>query len=843
MKVPVSWLKDFVDIDMSIPELAEVMTMAGMEVTHIDYIGLPESDLPWDREKLVLGHILRVEQHPNADKLVLATVDIGADEPETVVTGAPNLFPYIGQGDISALGLKSPFVMEGATVYDGHAKEPGKKMKLKGRAIRGIMNRHMLCSEKELGISDEHEGIMLMESDAAPGTPLVDILGDAVLEFDVLPNIARTTSILGVAREIAALTGKKLRYPNFTIEPTGKPLADRLSIETTVPELNPRFVGVLIEGIEIKPSPYWMQLRLRLAGMRPINNIVDVSNYVMLEIGQPNHAFDWDVLQTRAAEYSDDGKVRIITRLAEKGEKLRTLDDEVREMPPSAVMVTDPKSALSIAGIMGGMESEVQPTSKNILIESAAWNFINIRQTATALKLHSEAGYRFSRGVHPSQAMLGALRAAKLIHALAGGVIAADMVDNYPLPPKTITLELSTADVTRLLGISLDRDTVQNYLEGLEFICEPIGDEALRVTVPDHRLDISADPVIGRADLVEEIVRMYGYDKIPHTELNDALPPQRNNPKLDWEMTLQDLLVDVGMQEIITYRLTTPEAEARLTPGAEPLDDSQYVALVNPSTADRRVMRRSLLNSVLEIAAANSRFTDELALFELSSVFLPTENDILPIEQTRAALVLSGPRAPHNWQDGDAAPADFFDMKGIIEAVLDGLHVPKVSYRPTEHSTFYPGRVAEIVSGDTVLGVMGQLHPQVVSAYELPEDVPVLAADLDVETLISLASDSYRVAPVPRFPAVQQDIAVVVDESVSAAELESVIRKAGGFLLADVRLFDIYRGEQIGAGKKSMAYNLWFQSPDKTLNDKVVAKQQNRIVKALEKQLGAKLRS
>ncbi len=844
MKVPVSWLKDFVDIKLSIPELAELMTMAGMEVTHIDYIGLPEADLPWDREKLVLGHVLRVEQHPNADKLVLATVDIGADEPETVVTGAPNLFPYIGQGDISALGLKSPFVMEGATVYDGHAKVPGKKMKLKGRAIRGIMNRHMLCSEKELGISEEHEGIMLMEAvDAAPGTPLVDVLGDAVLEFDVLPNIARTTSIIGVAREIAALTGQKVRYPDYTIEPTGKSLADRLRIETTDPVLNPRFIGVLVEGIEIKPSPYWMQLRLRLAGMRPINNMVDVSNYVMLEVGQPNHAFDWDVLQARAAEYSDDGTVHIITRLAKPGEKLRTLDDEVREMPPSAVMVTDPKSALSIAGIMGGLESEVQPTSKNILIEAAAWNFINIRQTATALKLHSEAGYRFSRGVHPSLSMLGALRAAKLIHELAGGVISADMVDNYPLPPEKITLELSTADVARLLGIELSRDTIQRYLDGLEFTCEPLGDDRLRVTVPDHRMDISADPVIGRADLVEEIVRMYGYDKIPHSELTDALPPQRNNPKLDWEEKLKDLLVDVGMQEIITYRLTTPEAEARLTPEQPPLDDSRYVALVNPSTAERRVMRRSLLNSVLEIAAANSRFTDEIALFEVSAVFLPQDDALLPREQTRLAMVLAGARAPHSWQDGDAAPMDFFDLKGVLESVLAGLHVTDVRFQPAEHPAFYPGRVAEIHVAGEAVAVMGQLHPQVVAAYELPDDMTVLAADVDVDALIARASDSYRVAPVPRFPAVQQDIAVVVDEAVPAAELEAVIRKTGGFLLADVRLFDIYRGEQIGAGKKSMAYNLWFQSPDKTLNDKVVAKQQKRIVQALEKQLGAKLRS
>ncbi len=843
MKVPLSWLKDFVDINMSVPELADLMTMAGLEVTHIDYIGLPESDLPWDREMLVLGHIIRVAQHPNADRLVLATVDIGAEEPETVVTGAPNLFPYIGKGDISALGLKSPFVMEGATVYDGHAKEAGKKMKLKGRAIRGIMNRHMLCSEKELGISDEHEGIMLMQSDVPTGTPLVDVLGDAVLEFDVLPNISRTTSIIGVAREVAALTGQSVRYPDYSLTVDGTAnLADRLSIETTDPELNPRFIGVLLEDIEIKESPYWMQLRLRLAGMRPISNIVDVSNYVMLEVGQPNHAFDWDVLKARAAEYSDDGKVRIITRLAKAGETLQTLDDEVREMPASAMMVTDPKSALSIAGVMGGASSEVSDTSKNILIEAAAWNFINIRQTATALKLHSEAGYRFSRGVHPSLAMLGAVRAAKLIQEVAGGKLRTQMVDNYPLPPKPISLDFSTADVTRLLGVSLSRDKIQSYLEGLEFECNVTGDETLRVTVPDHRMDISDDPVIGRADLVEEIARMYGYDKIPSTEMSDTLPPQRNNIALDRENALKNLLVQAGLQEIITYRLTTPEAEARISPEDTILPDSDYVALVNPSSADRRVMRRSLLNSVLEIAADNSRFTDEIRLFEVATVFIPTD-DILPLEQNRAAMVLTGARAPHSWQDGTAAPMDFFDMKGVIEAVLAGLHIPNVSYRAAKHTGFYPGRTAEIYAGDTVIGVLGELHPKVSAAYNLPDDRPVLGADLDLDALFTLVSESYRVKPIPKFPAVQQDIAVVVDEAVTAETLEAVIRKTGGFLLADVHLFDIYRGEQLGAGKKSMAYNLWFQSPDKTLNDKVVAKQQKRIVGALEKQLGAKLRA
>lgn len=843
MKVPLSWLKEFVDVDLSPADLAEVMTMAGMEVGHLQYIGLPEADLPWERDKLFVGHILKVAQHPDADKLVLATVDIGRAEPETVVTGAPNLAPYVGQGDISALNLQSPFVLEGATIYDGHATEPGKKMKLKGRAIRGIMNRHMLCSEKELGISDDHEGIIIMQTDAAPGTPLVDVLGDAVLEFDILPNIARTTSIIGVAREVAALTGKKLRLPDFTINATGPSLTGRLKIETTRPELNPRFAAVLVEGIEIKPSPYWMQLRLRLAGMRPINNIVDISNYVMLEVGQPNHAFDWDTLRARAAEYDPDGPVHIITRLAQPGETMVTLDNETRKMPASAMMVTDPKSALSVGGIMGGLSSEVEAHSRNILIEGAAWNFINIRQTATALKLTSEAGYRFSRGVHPSLAMLGALRAAHLCQSLAGGVIARDVHDYYPLPAETITLEISTADVTRLLGIELGLPAIQGYLEGLDFACQVIGPDRLRVTVPDTRLDINADPVIGRADLIEEIVRMYGYDKIPVTELSDVLPPQRNNKALDREQLARDLLVQAGLQEVITYRLTTPESETRLLTGHTRPDDMPYTTLINPSSSDRVVMRHSLLNSVLEIAAANSRFAEQIRLFEIAPVFLANEAGVLPLEQTRLVAVLTGPRQPHAWQGADETPMDFFDLKGTLEALLTGLHISGATYEPISRPGYYPGRTARLNLNGEHLGVLGQLHPQVVEAYNLPEGVPVLAFDLDLDLLLNKLDESHRIQPVPRFPAVQQDIAVVVDEGVPAVAVESRIRQVGGALLANVRLFDVYRGEQLGAGKKSLAYNLWFQSPDKTLNDTMVAKQQNRIVQQLEKEFGAKLRS
>ncbi|MEM7031308.1 MAG: phenylalanine--tRNA ligase subunit beta [Chloroflexota bacterium] len=843
MKIPLSWLKDFVDIDMPAEELAHIMTMAGLEVEHITYIGHPEADLPWDREKLVLGHILKVEQHPDADRLVLATVDIGQAEPETVVTGAPNLYPYVGQGDLTDAGLKSPFVMEGATVYDGHAKEPGKKMKLKARKIRGIMNRHMLCSEKELGISEEHEGIIIMPSDVAPGTPFLDVLGDVIIEFDVLPNIARTASILGVAREIAALTGQPLRHPDYSIDVSGASDDEWLKIETTDTELNPRFVAIRIDGIEIKPSPYWMQLRLRLAGMRPISNIVDISNYVMLEMGQPNHAFDWDILRDRANDYAPDGPVNIITRMAEAGEKIETLDGENRGMPQTAIMVTDPKSALSIGGIMGGMSSEVHDDSKNILLEAAAWNFINIRRTATALKLSSEAGYRFSRGVHPSQAMLGALRGANLMQKLAGGTVVQDVFDYYPNPPQAIQLRLTVTEVQRLLGIDLDLDTVKVYLERLEFLCEVDGDDALQVTVPEHRLDISDDPVIGQADLIEEVARIYGFDKIPETAPSDLLPPQRNNTALDHEERLRDLLVDAGLQEVITYRLTTTEAETRLLTKDIRPDDMPYVALLNPTTTDREVLRHSLVNSVMEIVAHNARYREQIQVFEVGPVFLADEGGVLPFEPTRLVVAMTGPRGNLSWLETDTENRDFFDLKGVIDTTLSGLHIDNVAYEATQRPGYYPGRVAKLSVDDDFIGVLGELHPDVVAAYELPEDVPVLVADLDWDLLQEKINERFRITPISRFPPIQQDIALILDEAVKASDVEAMIRQTGGFLLADVELFDVYRGNPLPADKKSLAYRMTFQAPDKTLNDKIVGQQQKRIVQRLEKQFGATLRS
>jgi phenylalanyl-tRNA synthetase beta chain len=865
MKVPISWLKEYVDIPIPVEELAERLTLAGLEVANIEYIGLAAAEgldsdhLVWDRDRLILGQVLRVEPHPNADRLVLATVDIGPGEPQTVVTGAPNLFPYLGQGDLSQLALKSPFALEGVTLYDGH--QAGKQlMTLKGRKVRGIMNFHMLCSEKELGISDEHEGIILMESEHAPGIPVADVLGNVVLDLDLTPNVARANSIIGVAREVAALLGPPytVRYPDYgAFEAGGAPIADRLVIETENPDLNPRFCALLIEGVELKPSPYWMQYRLRLAGMRPINNVVDVSNYVMLETGQPNHAFDWDVLREHAGHYAGpDGQVRLVTRLARPGEIQETLDGQVHQLPDFTILVTDPQESLSIGGIMGGATSEVDDHSTNILLEAAAWNSINIRRSMQHLKISSEAGFRFSRGVHPSQAKLGALRATQLIQQLAGGSIARGMIDYYPNQPEPIVIDLPLSEVSRLLGIELSLAEVSSILESLEFECVVavstggLTEEAvIQVTVPDHRPDIGQG-VIGRADLVEEVARIYGYDRLPVSELADELPPQRNNLSLEGEELVRDLLVQAGLQEVITYRLTTPEAEDRLLApvrqaglAAAPPDPRPYVSLANPISAERAVMRHSLLNSVLEIASNNIRHHEQVQLFEIGQTYLPVENEVLPQETRRLVLVLVGPRQDTFWQKSDGDPVDFYDLKGVVEALLGGLHALDVRYEPGQDPSYYPGRVARLVVTGATVGLLGELHPLVAGAYELPAEQPTLVANFDLDQLLALVPDTFSTAPVPRFPAVQQDIAVVLDEAIAAVQVQKLIEQTGQPLLTRVRLFDVYRGDQLGPGKKSLAYNLTFQAEDRTLTDEAVANQQAKIVQRLARELGARLRS
>lgn len=839
MKVPLSWLRDYVDIDLPLHEVARALTMLGLEVDEVRLVGLPMPEqeqhefrftgLSWEADKIVVAQINEVMPHPNADRLVLCRLYDGTQE-LVVLTGAPNLYPYKGIGTLEK-PLKVAYAREGAKIYDGH--QPGQVLTtLKRTKIRGFESFSMVCSEKELGISDEHEGVIILDQDAPTGMPLVDYMGDAVFDISILPNMIRNACVVGVARELAAFTGKPLRKPRRSMPMDGPAIEGQVAIQITDPNLNPRFVVGLLRGAEPRPSPYWVQRRLRLAGMRPINSIVDATNYVMLELGEPLHAFDYDVLVRRAG-----GKApTIITRAARPGEVLTTLDGVERKLDDFTILVCDTAGPLSLAGVMGGMESEVTEQTRNVLLEGATWNFINTRRTVAAQKLPSEAAYRFARGVHPELALEGVELGLDRMAAWSGGQIAAGFVDAYPKPAVDPEVTLSEADVRRHLGITLNAEQIAELLRRLEFVCTVRGDVVVAKT-PPHRLDIGTD-VVGQADLIEEIARHYGYDVIPETRLSDTLPPQRGNPLLDREEKLRDLLVNLGLQEVVTYRLTAPEREARLLEVA----NVPYVELANPIAPERRVMRRSLLASVLEVAERNSRLANRLAMFEIGPVFLPVADQVLPIEQARLAIVLSGERTPPAWDRPAGEAYDFYDLKGILEALFDALHIGQVSYSPMEHSFYHPGKCARICAGEATLGVFGELHPLVKERYDFGA-APILAAELDLSSMLAAMPERHETRAVPVFPPVLEDIAVVVDEDVPAERVYDVIRQAGGKLLTEIRLFDIFRGAQIGAGKKSMAYSLTYQAPDRTLTDQEAAQVRQRIIRRLEQELGAKIRS
>jgi phenylalanyl-tRNA synthetase beta chain len=870
MKVPVSWLKDFVDISgLTVIDIAHKLTMAGMEVEDIRFAGLPlpERDdhgfkvngIAWDKEKIVVAEIYAVDPHPNADRLTLCDLFDGKER-HIVLTGAPNLYPYKGQGKLEK-PIKVAYAKEGSTIYDGHA-DGLVLATLKRAKIRGVESYSMVCSEKELGISEEHEGVIFLDDEAVAGTPLADYMGDAVLEVKINPNMARNTSILGIAREVAALTGRTLKKPVYELKTAGEAVEGKIKIEIGKPELNPRFTIGLIRDVEIKPSPYWVQRRLRMIGMRPISNIVDATNYTMFEIGEPLHAFDYDVLVGRVGNPSMP--IVISTRTAKPGEKLTTLDNVERNLSESNVLVCDSKGALSLAGVMGGQESEISDKTVNILLEAAAWNFINIRKTANQHNLPSEASYRFSRGVHPGLCPDGLKRCLYWMAQWSGGKVAPGIVDEYPLPPKPPVVEICERDIKRGLGIEIPLAEVKDMLERLEFTCQLTlrqrsgqeADDRLQVTAPPIRMDIG-EGVIGVADLMEEVARIYGYERIPETRMADPLPPQRGNPSLESEERVRDIMASLGMQEIITHRMTAPEIENRLLPGGVRADTGsaptvEYVKLANPIAPEKRVLRRSLLASVLNVIERNARLAESLALFEVGSVFVPSAdpsaNSGLPDEPRHLAFALTGKRYESAWDTKIGVKVDFYDLKGVVEALMDALHID-VTYAPAEHPSFHPGKCAAVISNGTdpstslrtSLGVFGELHPLVQENYDFVS--PVLAADFDLEAVLAAVPAGYPIRPVSEFPPILEDIAVIVDEALPADKAEALIRQTGGKMLASVRLFDVFRSEQIGAGKKSLAYALTYQSPDGTLTDKDAAQIRNRIIKRLDQELGAKLRS
>jgi phenylalanyl-tRNA synthetase beta chain len=532
---------------------------------------------------------------------------------------------------------------------------------------------------------------------------------------------------------------------------------------------------------------------------------------------------------------------------------------------PFTVLVCDTAGSLSIAGVMGGAESEIfiapepggeagearQPsqvnravTTTNILLEGAAWNNINIRKTAAAQRLQSEAAFRFSRGVHPAMAERGVRRGLRLMHQLAGGVVYHGLVDNYPLPPEDTVNEITTEDVQRVLGIKMSVHEIIKILQSLGFGCELITNQPtqviIRASTPNHRLDIG-EGLVGKADLLEEIARVYGYDRVPETRLTAQLPPQRSNLALEREEQIVDLLVDLGLQEIVSHRQTTPEREARrLAPGSPP-DDQPYLRIINPIASDRVVMRHSVLNSVLEAVERNSHIRQRIMLFEVGPIFMTSEAGDRPDELQRLALVITGQRALPGWQKTSAEVLDFYDIKGIITGLLNELHVD-FQIEPAEHPTFHPGKTARILVGEHQIGVFGELHPLVHERYDFSPN-PVIAADLNLDLLISLIPDRYEMKPVPEFPPVLEDLAVVVDDDLPAGRVVEVIRQAAGKIVREITLFDIYRSDQIGKGKKSLAYSITYQSPDKTLTDNDVAQIRQRIIRRLDQELGAKLRT
>ena len=822
-----------------------------MEVESINQVG----EL-WDRDKVYVGQILDVKRHPEADRLTLVRVEYGGETPLRVVTGAPNLYPYIDKDFSGGRGPKVAFALAGARLVDGHSEER-RVVKLKPNKIRGIMSEGMVCSEKELDLSEEHEGNLILPDDAPVGTPLVDYLGDAILAFDIKGAFGHLQSVAGIAREAAALTGQPMRRDALTIldrQPVEiVPDADFVGIVIDAPDLCPRYSAALIEGLKISPSPFWMQQRLRRAGMRPINNVVDVTNYVMLELGQPLHAFDYDLLRQRAG----GGRPSIIMRRAHPGEHLTTLDGVDRALDPDMLMITDTAGTIAVGGVMGGANTEVNEGTTSVLLEAANFNFLSIRRTGGLLKLSSEAGGRFGKRVDPELTVKALARACELLAEVAGGTARPIYGDVYPGKPQPRSIDLDPAYVNRLLGAEIPVEEMVRILEALEFqvVHGDAGREDtenllpvtvspfLRVIVPSHRQDVNIP-----ADLAEEIGRIYGYDRLTPTLLEDELPPQRRNVALEGEEKVRDILSGAGLEEVITYSMIDVRDEAKLGRGevASPVACGEtpplpYVTVLNPLTADRGHLRRTLLPSLLNTVRNNLRFADRVAIFEIGRVFIPQPDDVLPVEPRRLAAVMVGPREAATWLGHDASPLGFFDIKGVAEALIARLRLADVKWERGQHPALHPGRTARLVAGGKEIGLVGELHPQVRAAFDLPEQ-PVALLELDLDALLAGWTDAHEMADLSSQPPIYEDLALLVDDAVPAAQVADLIRQSGGKLLTDVRLFDVYRGGQVPAGKKSLAYALTYQAPDRTLTDEDTKKLRGKIVARLERELSASLR-
>ncbi len=805
MKVSYNWLKDLVECNKSYDELSHILTMSGLEVEGEEQLGK-------DIINVVIGYIKNVKAHPNADKLSVCIVDAGQNEDLQIVCGASNV----------AAGQKVPVALVGSIL-------PG-NFKIKKAKLRGVESFGMICSAKELGIDDSmiptdaREGIWVLDEEAPIGENFVEYfsLDDIVFEIGLTPNRADCLSMINVAREVKANTGGKLKLPEIDFKENNTSISNKISVDIKDTDLCYRYTARLVENVQIKPSPNWLQARLRSCGIRSINNIVDVTNYVMLETGQPLHAFDYDLLSEK----------EIIVRRSKEGEKITSLDGVIRELDSNMLVIADKEKPVAVAGVMGGFDTEVNQKTNNILLESACFKASSIRHTSRKLGLRSESSNRFEKGVDREGAIDAVNRAAQLLEMLADGDVAEGIIDNYPEPIEQVNLKLRVNRVNFVLGTELDDKYIGELLKKLSFKVEKVNNGIFNVEIPSYRQDIKKE-----VDLIEEVARLYGYDNIKITLPVTVSERAVLTNKQIVENKIKENLASIGLSEVVTFSFINPEMYNKLI-----LDDENYLrnstVVSNPLSEDQGVMRTILIPGLIETAVRNkNRRIEDVSIFEIGRVFNPGDKK-LPDEKTILAGLIMG-KTTGDWKN-KKTDKDFYYCKGIIDYMLNKFFITAEYEQSNCKEYLHPGKSANILVGNKLVGYIGELHPRVCENFDLEDKAIVFEVDIDM--LSNIYDSNIKFEPLPKHPGITRDLAVVVEENVQQVQIENIIKNFGKPLIRKINLFDVYKGKQIAEGYKSLAYSIYYQADDRTLIDEEVNKTHDKVWLELEKQLNAKLR-
>ncbi len=799
MNISYAWLQEYVSIPWPAVELADRLTMAGMEVEETTSAN-PGLD------GIIVAQITEVTEHPDADELRVCKVNDGADI-LTVVAGAPNV----------RVGLKVPLAPVGTVLPGG--------LRIEQVELRGVASVGMMCSEKELGLSEDHSGIMELPVEAPVGERLVTVLqlDDTILDVSIYANRPDCMSMLGMAREVAALQGTTIEYPEIRVEESARAASDLLSVTVEDYDLCPRYMARVIETIAVGPSPLWIQARLRAAGMRPINNVVDITNFVMLETGQPLHAFDYHTLTDSA----------IVVRRAHKGETLVTLDGQERRLDEDMLMICDAAKPLCIGGVMGGANSEVTAATTALVLEAANFNAASLRKTSRRLGIASEAAARFEKGLSPHGTEMAMERATQLLQLYAQGEPAGGVLDACQRLPEIRTIHLRFTEIRRILGIDIPTAAVKQSLTALEFEILDESKESLTLSVPSFRTDIELE-----CDIIEEVARHYGYDKIPCTLPASGAHPGGQTFEQKAVDQLRHQLAALGLQEAVNYTFIHSSSMQRLGYGSEQL---QGIPLQNPISEEQAVMRPSLLPGLVDALARNfSRHQNDVGLFEMGSVYLTSERELTkaPREELRITFAMMGRTASAHW-GVTSNTVDFYDMKGVIEAVLANFDLPALTWQRSNAPWVHPGRSAEVVWQGQQVVVLGQIHPTVAQTMRVPKDTVV--AELDLQMILPQYGKTPQIRPLPRFPAVERDLALLVQEDAAVGELLASLVAAGGDCLVDAWIFDVYQGQQVAAGHKSVAFGFRFQA-DRNLTDEEVQLAMDAMLQRAQKDYNAQIR-